>query len=89
VFASRWQAQDESHFQNWIAAMQSRNPADLNSEIHEARMTMALPLLGNAAYRLGRTLRFDPKTETCISDEEANQLLAPRYRAPYVVPDTV
>jgi predicted dehydrogenase len=80
---------DEPHFQNWIAAMRSRDPALLNSEIHEARMTMALPLLGNVAYRLGRTLHFDPKTETCLGDDEANRLLAPRYRKPYVVPATV
>ncbi len=80
---------DEPHFQNWIATMRSRDPALLNSEIHEARMTMALPLLGNVAYRLGRTLLFDPKTETCIGDDEANRLLAPRYRNPYVVPETV
>ena len=41
------------------------------------------------AYRLGRTLHFDPRTETCLGDDEANQLLAPRYRNPYVVPETV
>ncbi len=80
---------DEPHFQNWIAALRSRDPALLNSEIHEARMTMALPLLGNVAHRLGRTLHFDPKTETCLGDDEANQLLAPRYRNPYVVPESV
>ena len=80
---------DEPHFQNWIAAMRSRDPALLNSEIHEARMTMALPLLGNVAYRLGRTLHFDPKTETCIGDDEANRSLAPRYRNSYAVPENV
>jgi predicted dehydrogenase len=80
---------DEPHFRNWITAMRSRKPEELNAEIHEARMTMALPLLGNVAYRLGRALRFDPKTETCIGDAEANAMLAPRYRAPYVVPDVV
>jgi hypothetical protein len=52
-------------------------------------MTMALPLLGNVAYRLGRTLHFDPRTEKCLGDDEANRLLAPRYRNPYVVPETV
>ena len=61
---------DEPHFQNWIAAMRSRDPSLLNSEIHEARMTTALPLLANVAYRLGRTLLFDPETETYIGDDE-------------------
>ena len=46
-------------------------------------------LLANAAYRLGRTLQFDAQTERCIDDDEANRLLAPSYREPYVVPEEV
>ena len=58
-------------------------------DVKQCRMSMALPLLGNAAYRVGRTLEFDPKTEQCISDDEANKLLTPTYREPYVVPEEV
>ncbi len=80
---------DLEHFQNWIAAVRSRKPSDLNAEIEEGHMGTALCLLGNVAYRTGRTLRFDAKTEQCLGDDEANKLLAPRYRKPYVVPAEV
>jgi hypothetical protein len=45
--------------------------------------------LANISYRLGRTLTFDPKTETFPSDKEANSYLGRKYRSPYVVPEKV
>ncbi|MCX5769597.1 MAG: hypothetical protein NTZ09_04910 [Candidatus Hydrogenedentes bacterium] len=38
------------------------------------------------AYRLGREVRFDPKTETFGTDEEANKLLKREYRKGFEVP---
>ena len=80
---------DDPHFENWIAAIRSRNASELHADMHEARLTMALPLLGNVAYRVGRTLQFDPQTEQCSGDDEANQLLAPHYRPTYTIPENV
>ena len=45
--------------------------------------------LEDSTYRLGRTLEFDPWTETFPNDEDANQLLTRNYRAPFVVPQKV
>jgi hypothetical protein len=45
--------------------------------------------LGNIAYRLGRTLTFDPATLRFSGDAEANAMLTREYRAPYGVPDRV
>ena len=45
--------------------------------------------LGKAKYRMGRALKFDPKTEQFIGDDEADKLLTREYRKPYVVPDEV
>ena len=48
--------------------------------------------LANVSYRLGRTLNFDPKTEQCIDDTEANRMLrgADRgYRPGFTIPDDV
>ncbi|HEX2521412.1 MAG TPA: gfo/Idh/MocA family oxidoreductase, partial [Terriglobia bacterium] len=45
--------------------------------------------LANISYRLGRTLTFDPKTETFPGDKEANNYLGRKYRNPYVVPEKV
>jgi hypothetical protein len=74
------------HFENFIRAVRSRNPQDLNAEIAEGHLSSALCHLGNIAYRLRRTVVFDPKSETFPNDKEANQLLTREYRSPFVVP---
>ena len=40
-------------------------------------------LLGNIAYRTGRTLRWDAKAERFTNNDAANKLLSYKYRAPY------
>jgi predicted dehydrogenase len=77
------------HFQNWIAAVRSRKPEDLNAEITEGHYSAALCHLANVAYRTGRTLEFDPEAEQFVDDEEANQLLTRPPREPYAVPEEV
>jgi hypothetical protein len=39
--------------------------------------------------RVGRTLKFDGKTETFTGDDEANKLLSREYRKPFTVPENV
>jgi hypothetical protein len=38
---------------------------------------------------LKRELRFDPAQQRFTGDEEANAMLAGKYRAPFTVPDKV
>jgi hypothetical protein len=45
--------------------------------------------MANIAYRVGRQLKFDGKTEKFVGDAEADKLLTREYRAPYVIPDKV
>jgi hypothetical protein len=45
--------------------------------------------LDQATYRLGRLLKFDPKTERFLGDPEADKLLTRSYRKPFVVPENV
>ena len=78
-----------NHFQNWIDAVRSRRVEDLNADVLEGHLSAALCHLGNIAYRLGRTLVFDPKTETFPGDAEANKLLKRDYRRPFVIPENV
>ena len=77
---------DLAHFQNWIAACQSRKPDDLSAEILEGHMSSALCHLANIAYRVDRTVHFDSDTERFKDDQEANALVSRPERKPYVVP---
>ena len=81
---------DLPHFQNWVAAIRNGKHEDLNAEIEEGHKSMTMCLLARTAYQVGRSLKFDPKTETVIGDDEANAMLnEPGYREPYVVPKEV
>ena len=60
-----------------------------NADIEEGHKSTRLCHLGNAAYRVGRALRFDAATETFPGDAEANRLLSRTYRKPFVMPDKV
>ncbi len=80
------EAGNDEHVANFIDCMRSRKrpAADLETVGHPSSM---LCHLGNAAWRAGRPLRFDPKTCTAIGDDDANQYLArPSYRQPWVLP---
>ena len=78
-----------NHFQNFIDCVRSRNWQDLNAEVLEGHLSTSLCHLGNIACRLGRTLQFDPESETFIDDAEADRYLTKTYRAPYLLPGTV
>ncbi len=43
--------------------------------------------LSERTYMLGRVLKFDPKTEKFIGDDQANQMLTRDYRKGYEVPE--
>jgi predicted dehydrogenase len=80
------------HFANFIDCVRSRKKEDLNAPIREGHISCTLVHLANASYRLGRMLRFDPKAEQVIGDDEANNLLRDSdrgYRAPFAVPEEV
>jgi hypothetical protein len=77
------------HFQNFIDCMRSRNAANLHAPILEGHLSATLVHLANASYRLGRTINFDPTTESVVNDPEATELLKGSYRTPYLVPEQV
>lgn len=74
------------HIANFHNAVRSRKIEDLNADILEGHFSSATCHLANIAFRLGRTLEFDPKTERFKNDSEANTMVTRDYRAPYVVP---
>jgi len=77
------------NFKNFHDAVRSRKVEDLNAEIDIAHHATTLCHLANISYRVGRSLEFDPKMETCGNDKEANALLTREYRKPFVIPDVV
>jgi predicted dehydrogenase len=77
---------DVAHVKNFLDCMRSRGKpnADLETIGHPSSL---LCHLGNASWRAGRTLRFDPATYTFTGDTDANQFLTrPEYRRPWVLP---
>ena len=82
-------SREGNNWQNFINCVRSRKTEDQNAPIEEGYISCALIHLANIAYRLGRTLNFDPETEQVVGDDEANTLLRGTYRAPYTVPEEV
>ncbi len=63
--------------------MKTRNDPKAPVEVGHGSGTMCH--IANIAIRLGRKLQWDPITEQFINDDEANRLLAPRVRTPWLV----
>ena len=78
-----------NHYQNFVDAIRANDMSVLNGDIEEGFYSCALIHLGNIAYRLGRTLEFDPETMKFKHDEEANVMLTREYREPFVVSEKV
>ena len=83
VFADREKTLYEStdHYTNWLECMKSRKDPVATAEI--GHRTATVGHLSIIANRLKRTLRWDPKSEQFIGDEEANQLAKAYVRKPW------
>jgi predicted dehydrogenase len=72
-------------WQRWIAAIRSRRPSDLPVSPLDAHRSCVHCHLGNLAFRAGRSLAFDPQTET-FRDAALNAQLTRAYRTGFEVP---
>lgn len=75
-----------NEYERFLAGVRSRKHGDLGVEIEDGHLSSALGHLGNIAYRLGRTIHFDPKTETFPGDEAASTMLSRDCPKPHVIP---
>ncbi len=75
------------HFAAFFRAVQNQDPAAVPANAEQGHVAAALCHLGNIAYRVGRSLRFDPDKERFIDDPEADKLLTREYRSGFEVPD--
>ena len=71
------------HVRNFIDCVKSRN--DPIEPVEAGHRTASLCHLGNIAMKLGRKVRWDPKTEQVIDDPEAAAMLDRPMRAPWTI----
>jgi len=82
-------SEERPHYKNFVDAIRANDPKLLTCGIEEGHLSSTLPHLANIAYRVGRKLKFDGKTEKFVGDAEADALLTRPYRAPFVIPEKV
>jgi len=73
------------HMENFLSAMKSRNPKDLNADVEVGVISADLCHFANISYRVGRKLTLDERGKSFVNDWQANKLLTRDYRKPYVV----
>ncbi len=74
----------DDHFRNFIDCVISRGPTAAPVEV--AHRSITICHLGNIALRLNREkLRWDPRTEQIVGDDEAARMLSRPYRAPWTI----
>ena len=71
------------HHDNFLDGVRTRRPTIAPAEV--AHRTASICHLGNIAMRLGRKIRWNPATERCIGDDEANRMLSRAMRSPWTV----
>ena len=72
-----------NHFRNFIDCVLSRK--EPIAPIEQAHRTITIAHLGNIALKVGRNLRWDPKAERILNDDEANRMLSRPMRAPWKI----
>jgi predicted dehydrogenase len=70
-----------NHYTDWLDAIRKRTKPICDIEIGASSVTVCH--LGNIAYRLQRPLKWDPKREVFVGDDEANRLLSRTMRSPW------
>lgn len=63
-----------NHFTNWVDCIKSRKDPICTAEIGHRTATVCH--LANLGYKLRRELKWDPKKEVFVGDDEANRLRA-------------
>jgi hypothetical protein len=71
----------DNHVRAFLDCVYTRQEPNANAEI--AHRAISACHVANLCKRLGREIAFDPITETCPGDEEANRLLHRAYREPW------
>jgi predicted dehydrogenase len=75
----------QAHIRNFLDAVKSRKGEMLNQEIMSGHISTVMCHAGNIAWRTGKKLKFDTKTET-FDDKDANALVGREHRKGFELP---
>jgi len=64
---------DQHHFDNFVKAVRSGKPTDLNCEVEEGHYSAALCHLGNISYRLGKPVAVGDDIKAFAGVKQANE----------------
>ena len=67
---------DRYHYDNFLKAVRSRNPEQLNAPILEGHLSSALCHLGNISYRLGESVLVSEAPQRLGKDDELQETFA-------------
>src|SRR5690606_2484183 len=71
---------DNDQYITFLKAVRTRDERYIAGTAEQGHISCAHIHLANIAWRLRRTLKVDPATETIVDDEEANAMLTRAYR---------
>ena len=75
--------ESKNHYVDWLDAIRKR--ARPICDIETGCRSVTVCHLGNIAYKLQRSLKWDPEREVFVGDDEANRLLTRAYRSPWQI----
>ena len=75
----------DDHFANFLEAVRAGDPEKLTCDVEVGYRSSLLPIIANIAYRVGRELKFDGKSEK-FTDAAANRLLKRNDRKGFEIP---
>lgn len=75
AFPIRFRKTPGSHMPNWVQCILDQKPENLHAPVEFGHRSATACHLVNLAMLTGRKLRWDPKTEKFLNDDEANKLL--------------
>jgi predicted dehydrogenase len=72
------------HEREWLDCIKTRQQPSCNVNYHY-KVDLAITL-ANLSYEMGRSIRFDAKTEKIVGDKQAEKRARPVYRKPWKFP---
>jgi predicted dehydrogenase len=76
----------QAHVRNFLDAVRSRKRDSLNQEIASGHISTAMCHAGHIAWRTGKKLRFDPRSES-FDEPEANRYVGREHRKGFELPE--